>query len=56
MLLRHSLDLEEEARAVEEAVHVVLSAGYRTADLVRPDQKAVTTQEMGDLVSRELVA
>jgi 3-isopropylmalate dehydrogenase len=54
MLLRHSLDMEAEARAVEAAVYAVLSAGHRTADLVRPDQKAATTQEMGDLVCREL--
>jgi 3-isopropylmalate dehydrogenase len=56
MLLRHSLDLDTEARAVEDAVNAVLSAGHRTADLARPGQKATTTQEMGDLVSQVLVA
>ena len=50
MLLRHSLDMEAEARAVEDAVSAVLSAGHRTADLVQPSQKAATTQEIGSLV------
>ncbi|MFQ5615117.1 MAG: 3-isopropylmalate dehydrogenase, partial [Anaerolineales bacterium] len=35
MLLRHSLRLEAEAQAVENAVDAALSAGYRTADLAR---------------------
>ncbi len=34
MLLRHSLELEQEAQAIEAAVSAVLDAGYRTADLV----------------------
>ena len=50
MLLRHSLDLDAEARAVENAVNAVLGAGHRTADLAGPGQKAATTQEMGGLV------
>jgi 3-isopropylmalate dehydrogenase len=54
MLLRHSLKLEAEARAVEDAVSAVLDAGYRTADLDAPAQEAVTTQEMGDLVIEAL--
>jgi 3-isopropylmalate dehydrogenase len=50
MLLRHSLAMEDEARAVEAAVGSVLRAGHRTADLVAPGQSAATTQQMGDLV------
>ena len=50
MLLRHSLDLEAEARAVENAVNTVLGAGHRTVDLAGPGRKAATTQEMGGLV------
>ena len=50
MLLRHSLNLEREAQAVEAAVSEVLDAGHRTADLVRPKQAVATTLEMGDLV------
>jgi 3-isopropylmalate dehydrogenase len=55
MLLRHSLDMDLEARAVEGAVYAVLDAGYRTADLVASGQDAVSTQQMGDLVVEELM-
>jgi 3-isopropylmalate dehydrogenase len=55
MLLRHSLDMEAEARAVERAVSDVLDAGHRTADLAGPRQTTVTCQEMGDLVVRALL-
>jgi 3-isopropylmalate dehydrogenase len=47
MLLRYSLDMEPEARAVETAVAVVLDAGYRTPDIAAPGQTTVTTQQMG---------
>ncbi len=33
MVLRHSANLEQDAKAVEQAVHKVLNAGYRTADM-----------------------
>jgi 3-isopropylmalate dehydrogenase len=54
MLLRHSLDMEEEARAVEEAVSAVLAAGYRTADIAEPGCTTVGTSQMGDLVVQHL--
>ncbi|HTD97226.1 MAG TPA: 3-isopropylmalate dehydrogenase [Edaphobacter sp.] len=57
MVLRHSANLEQDARAVEQAVHKVLNAGYRTADIARgqqPGQTPVTTQEMGKLVHQAL--
>src|ERR1700760_2985298 len=49
MVLRHSANLENGAQAVERAVRTVLEQGYRTADLLRPDQpgEKVSTQEMG---------
>ncbi|MGI8771320.1 MAG: 3-isopropylmalate dehydrogenase [Acidobacteriaceae bacterium] len=53
MLLRHSGQLEQEARAIEAAVHTVLEQGHRTADLLRPGntrEVAVSTQQMGRLV------
>lgn len=49
MLLRHSLKLEAEAKAVEAAVDAVLSAGHRTKDLAAGGA-SVTTAQMGDLV------
>jgi 3-isopropylmalate dehydrogenase len=54
MLLRHSLDLHAEARAVEESVARVLDAGHRTPDIATPGQPAVSTHEMGDLVVQAL--
>jgi 3-isopropylmalate dehydrogenase len=57
MVLRHSANLEQDAKAVEAAVHKVLNAGYRTADIARgqePGQTPVTTQEMGKLVHQAL--
>src|SRR5271168_1810913 len=61
MVLRHSANLEQDAKAVEQAVHKVLNAGYRTADIARksesaqqPGQTLVSTQEMGKLVHQAL--
>lgn len=54
MLLRHSLEMEAEAQAIEAAVAATLDAGHRTPDIARPGQPTVTTQQMGDLVSRAI--
>jgi 3-isopropylmalate dehydrogenase len=54
MLLRHSLNLEREAQAVEAAVSAVLDAGHRTADLTTTKRRVATTEEMGDLVVEAL--
>jgi 3-isopropylmalate dehydrogenase len=54
MLLRHSLALETEARAVEAAVTAVLDAGHRTADIAAAGQATITTRRMGDLVVEAL--
>src|ERR1700736_3605767 len=48
LILRHSANLEPDAKAVETAVNRVLEQGYRTADLIRGSrtgQQAVTTRE-----------
>ena len=54
MLLRHSLEMETEARTVEAAVSAILDAGHRTSDIASSGQPAVTTQQMGDLVVEAL--
>ena len=51
MMLRYSLDLDKEADAVETAVQKVLTAGYRTGDIMSEGCKLVGTKEMGDLVA-----
>ena len=50
MLLRHSLKLEEEAAAIEQAVETTLEQGYRTADIAGPTATAMSTEQMGDAV------
>lgn len=54
MMLRYSFGLEEEARAVENAVNKVLEKGYRTADIASEGTKIVGTSEMGQLVRDEI--
>jgi 3-isopropylmalate dehydrogenase len=54
LLLRHSLGLEVEARAIERAVSVALTQGLRTADIAMGG-KAVTTAAAGVAIS-ELIA
>jgi 3-isopropylmalate dehydrogenase len=49
MLLRHSLHLEAEARALEAAVHGAIDAGVLPADLATPG-KGVTTRVAADAV------
>ena len=51
MMLRYSLDLDKEADAVEAAVQKVLTAGYRTGDIMSEGCKLVGTREMGDLIA-----
>ena len=55
LLLRHSLGLEREARAVEGAVYATLAAGYRTADLARNGQSSCNTVEMTRLVVDHMI-
>jgi len=49
MLLRHSLRLDIEADALEQAVHRAISAGALTADLAPPG-RAITTRAASDAV------
>ncbi len=54
MLLRHSLNLEQPALAIEEAVESVLKAGHRTRDIAPAGATSISTKEMGQLVVRAL--
>lgn len=54
MLLRHSLGLEEEAKAIEDGVDAVLSAGFRTADLVHGAEVPVSTVEMANAIVAQI--
>jgi 3-isopropylmalate dehydrogenase len=50
MALRHSLDLDEEADAIEDAVERVLADGLRTADIADGGE-FICTEAMGAAVA-----
>ena len=50
MMLRYSLGAAEQADRVERAVDEVLTAGFRTADIVSEGMSSVGTIEMGNAV------
>jgi 3-isopropylmalate dehydrogenase len=58
LLLRYSLKLDLEARAIELAIDDAIELGLRTPDIARPGEKTASTAEVGDAiaaaVSREL--
>jgi 3-isopropylmalate dehydrogenase len=54
MLLRHSLGLEAEAQAVEDAVAAVLDAGLRTVDIAEDGTGVLGTAALGDAVVERL--
>jgi 3-isopropylmalate dehydrogenase len=54
MMLRYSLQCEDEALRIERAVARALESGARTADLARGSQTALGTQAMGERVIESL--
>lgn len=52
LLLRYSLEADDAANAIENAVNTALAEGYRTGDLAGRDGKAISTNEMGDAIAR----
>ena len=54
MALRYSFDREEDAALVEKAIGKVLEAGLRTADIMQPGMRELSTAEMGEAVTTEL--
>ena len=54
MLLRHSLELEEEAAAVESAICDVIESGARTADLAVAGDDVLGTDEMTAAIEQAL--
>ncbi|MGH8254814.1 MAG: isocitrate/isopropylmalate family dehydrogenase, partial [Steroidobacteraceae bacterium] len=50
LLLRHSLHLEQEARAVELAVDRAIGDGVRTPDIAPPGHRPASTQDVGNAV------
>jgi 3-isopropylmalate dehydrogenase len=54
MMLRHSFGLEEEARAVEQAVAETIGQGCVTGDIAPAGARTHSTVEVGDAVLRQL--
>jgi len=54
MALRYSLDLDNEADALEKAVQDVLNDGLRTKDIISEGMKEVSTSVMGDAIISKL--
>ena len=54
MALRYSLDLDNEADALEKAVQDVLNEDLRTKDILSKGMKEVSTSVMGDAIISKL--
>ena len=54
MMLKYSFGLQEEAKAIEDAVTKVLAQGYRTGDIMSEGMKKVGCKEMGRLIIENL--
>jgi 3-isopropylmalate dehydrogenase len=56
MMLKYSFDMVDEGHHIQDAVIKVLEQGYRTADIMQPGMKKVSTSEMGDAIIQALDA
>lgn len=56
MMLRYSFDMAKEADDIENAVSEVLTAGYRTGDIMQDGMKLTKCSEMGDLIKNAIAA
>lgn len=54
MMLRYSFDLDEEAKAIEDAVEKVLKQGYRTVDIMSEGKEEVSCSKMSELIVENL--
>lgn len=54
LMLRHSFQREDAARAVERAVAEAIEAGICTADIARGAQRPVSTAAMGDAITERV--
>ncbi len=54
MLLEYSVKQKELARKIFRAVETVLGQGFRTADIASPNEKTISTEEMGQRIESSL--
>ncbi|MEG1066034.1 MAG: isocitrate/isopropylmalate family dehydrogenase, partial [Erysipelotrichaceae bacterium] len=52
--LKYSFDMEEESKAIEEAVEKVLDAGMRTVDIMGDNLTKLSCSQMGDAIIKEI--
>lgn len=50
MLLKYSLNLNEESKDIEEAVKKALNEGYRTSDIANKGEKSISTEDMTKVI------
>lgn len=54
MMLRYSFDMEDAAKAIENAVKIALKEGYRTKDIYTENCKLVGTKQMGKIICENI--
>jgi len=54
MMLKYSFNMEAPSQDIENSISKVLKEGYRTLDIATEGSKIVGTEEMGDLVVKNL--
>ena len=54
MMLKYSFGLIDESNAIEYAVKKALEDGHRTADIAKKGEIIVTTQEMGNIITKNI--
>ena len=54
MALRYSLNLDNDAKNLDQAVQKVLDDGLRTKDIFSKGKKEVSTSQMGDAIISKL--
>ena len=54
MMFKYSFAKTEYSNLINKVVNEILNSGYRTKDIFMKNDKLISTQEMGDLVIKEL--
>lgn len=55
LMLRHSFNMDNAAKSIENAVKKALEDGFRTKDIMEKGMNEATTSEMGDLIAERIV-
>jgi 3-isopropylmalate dehydrogenase len=50
LMLRYSFGLQQEAQDLEKAISTVLQEGYRTRDIAKINENAISTAQMGEAI------